>query len=192
MESTKRQIKDMEEKVALYHSRIQATPKVEEQYNSLTIEQQNTQAKYTDLMRKYMEARVAHGLEKDRKGERFTLIDPARNPEKPIKPNRLAILLIGFVLGIGAGVGTAALREYSDDSVRDVRRLASATSFRVLAAIPEIATKGDKLRKGLVRVFVTAGVLVVVAGGLTAFHFQVMDLGIFWNKLVTKLSLLFL
>jgi capsular polysaccharide biosynthesis protein len=61
-------------------------------------------------MKKFMEARVAHGLEKGQMGERFTLIDPARLPEKPVRPNRPAILLIGLFLGIGAGVGTASLQ----------------------------------------------------------------------------------
>jgi len=44
-------------------------------------ERDNTKAKYDDLMRKHMDSRVAYGLEKDQKGERFTLIEPARLPE---------------------------------------------------------------------------------------------------------------
>ena len=65
-------------------------------------ERRNTQAKLDDLMRKSMEARVAYGLEQEQKGERFTLIDPARLPEKPHKPNRLAIVLIGDAAKIRA------------------------------------------------------------------------------------------
>jgi polysaccharide biosynthesis transport protein len=120
---------------------------VEKAYNTLVVERNNTQVKYNDLMAKYMESQVAHGLEKERKGERFTLIDPARFPDRPVKPNRLAILLIGFVLAVGGGVGFAALREFSDDSVRDSRRLSRATPFPVLVGIPRIETRGDIARR---------------------------------------------
>jgi len=96
---------------------------------------------------KAMEARVAEGLEKGQMGERFTLIDPARLPEKPARPNRPAILLIGLILGIGAGAGTAALQEANDRSARCAEDLATAFPFPVLAVVPEIFTLEDELQK---------------------------------------------
>ena len=103
----------------------------------------NLQAKYDDLTKKYMESKVASGLEKGQMGERFTLIDAARLPEKPVCPNIPAILLIGLVLGIGAGVGSAALKEFSDQSVRTAGALSSALGLPVLAVIPDIVTAED-------------------------------------------------
>ena len=153
------------------------------------VEQENTQAKYTDLMQKLMEARVAHGLETEQKGERFTLIEPARLPEKPYKPNRLAILLIGLVLGIGLGGGVGYLREVSDQSVRSVRGLVMSTGSPVLASIPEIVTPSDRIHTRLKRVSLVAGVLLVVLAGLAAFHFLVMDLNIFWAKVMRRMPL---
>ena len=88
------QLAELNSDAAEYRNRIAATPKVEEAYNVLLNARNNTQAKYDDLMRKHMEARVAQGLEKEQKGERFTLIDPARFPEKPFKPNR-SIYMVG-------------------------------------------------------------------------------------------------
>jgi len=140
-------------------------------------------------MRKHMEAKVAQGLEKEQKGERFTLIDPAKLPEKPYQPNRPAIILIGFVLGIGASVGWASLREMTDRSVRDSESLSIATSFPVLASIPEIVTKQDIRRKRIIQVITIIGLVLIIAGGLAAFHYLVMDLNIFWAKLMRKLSL---
>jgi len=131
----------------IYRQRIANTPKVEEAYKAILIERDNTQAKYDDLMRKHMEARVAQGLEKEQKGERFTLIEPARLPENPFKPNRKAILLIGLVLGMGAGVGWASLREFTDFSIRSSDTLALNTSFPVLASIPVEQDKVDKMKE---------------------------------------------
>ena len=189
IESVKRQIKDLDISRQTYRARIEATPKVEEQYNALINEQKNTQAKYDDLMRKHMEAKVAQGLEKEQKGERFTLIEPARLPEKPYKPNRLAIFLIGIVLGIGGGVGFAAIREYSDQSVKNAAGLIMATSLPVLATIPEIKTEQDLLSKKKKKIGLLIGIVLVIIIGLSAFHFLVMDLNVFWAKLIRKMAI---
>jgi hypothetical protein len=136
-----------------------------------------------------MEARVAHVLEKEQKGERFTIIDPARLPEKPYKPNRMAIMMIGLVLGIAAGVAVASIKEFTDSSVRSADMLSTVTSFPVLAGIPEITTEKDIRRKKIIRTFQILGLIVLVASGLLAFHFLVMDLNIFWAKLMRRLAL---
>ena len=95
--------------------------------------------------------------------------------------------MIGFVLGIGAGVGLSAVLEFSDDSVRSEKRLVSATSFPVLSVIPKIITQTEITRQKVkIKVF-TFGLLVFMAGGLVAFHFIFMDLNVFWAKLMRKL-----
>jgi len=184
-----RQIKDLEIRANEYRRRIGATPRVEEEYKTLIVEQESTQTKYEDLMRKLMEARVAHGLEKDQKGERFTLIEPARLPEKPVKPNRLVILLIGLVLGIGAGGGTAYLRETTDQTVYTAKSLAKATGSSVLVGIPEIKTKRDIVRGRIKKMSLATGLLLCVVAGLVVFHYFVMDLNVFWAKVLRRMTL---
>ena len=191
MGTVQRQIAELAQRAALYRLRIEQTPRVEEQYNDLVSQRNNMRAKTNDLMQKLMEARVAHGLEKGQKGERFTLIDPARFPERPFKPNRLAILLIGIVLGTGAGVGFGALREFTDHSVRKPEALALATGIPVLASIPEIVTAKDRRRKWIRRALWAVSIMALVAGGIAFFHFFVMDLDVFWAKLMRKLDHIF-
>ena len=134
-----------------------------------------------------MEAKIAQGLEKEQKGERFTLIDPAQLPEKPFKPNRIAIILIGFVLSLGAGVGTASLKEFSDQSVRKAKDLTDATSFPVLAEIPEIITSKDIASKKRNRIILAIGIILFIVAAIIIFHFFIMDLNVFWAKLMRKL-----
>lgn len=189
IESLKRQIIELKKKADEYRRRIEETPKVEEAYRALIIERNNTQAKYDDLMQKYMEAKVAHGLEKEQKGERFTLIDPARLPEKPYKPNRLAIIMVGLILGVAAGVAAMSIKEYTDDTVRNADELSLATNFPVLAGIPEIFTRQDLRRKTKMRLAKIAAALLVFIGGMVVVHFWVMDLHIFWAKLMRRLAL---
>jgi len=189
--SVKQQIKDTTAKVADYNRRIDLTSRVEGEYKTLMNEKNTTELKYNDLIRKTMEARVSRGLEKEQKGGRFTLIDPARLPEKPFKPNRVAIMLIGVVLGVGAGFGMLAVREFLDESVRSVGALAVATSFPVLGSIPEIETEQDKRNKKRKKMLIWLLIVGGIVAGVLLFHFLIMDLDIFWAKLMHRLELLY-
>ena len=189
IESIRRQINDTSRKRDGYRRRIESGPRVEEQYKLLQVERNNTQIKYDDLMKKLMEARVAQGLEKGQMGERFTLIDSARLPEKPVFPKIPVFLLIGMIMGIGAGVATASFREYTDDSAHVPEDIARATELPLLASIPEIVTREDTERKKQrqIRILISAGAVLVV--GLLIFHFFIMDLDVLWAKVMRRLSL---
>ena len=189
IELLQHQIKELELSAGEFRRRIAATPNIEEAYNALIAERKNTQAKFDDLMRKHMEAGVAQGLEKEQKGERFTLIESARLPETPYKPNRLAIMLIGLVLGVGSGIGFASLREFSDDSVRSPDQLEFVTKFPVLAGIPPIITRKDISRRRWKRVALATGTIGVIVAGIVVFHLMVMDLNVFWAKLMRRLPI---
>ncbi len=189
LQSALRQTERLNAEAAEYRRRIAAIPRVEEDYNALVSARNSTQAKVNDLMRKLMEAQVAHGLEKEQKGERFNLIEPPRLPEKPFKPNRLAIGLIGVVLGIGAGVGAAALREFGDNAVRGPDRLEAETRFPVLAGIPVIRSPADLARQRRTRAAAIVGIAAAVAAGIVIVHFLVMDLDVLWAKITRRLDL---
>ena len=187
--SVQNQIADLRKEKTKYEKRIEETPKVEREYQVLTAEQMNLKVKYNDLMQKHMEAVVALGLEKGQKGERFTLIDPPQLPEKPFKPNRLAIGLIGIVLGIGAGVGWAALREFGDQAVYTGERLAVGSGFPVLGEVPSILTSEDRRRKRTRRIVFVSLVCFGLIGAVVLFHYFVMDWWVFWAKLNRRLML---
>ncbi len=186
--STKRQLESFGKKKDELRQRIAATPGVEEGYKNILMQRNNLQQKFDDLSKKYMEAKVSSGMEKEQKGERFTLIDAARLPEKPIKPNIPAILLIGLVLGIGCGAGLAAIREQGDDIVRTPENLARATSYPVLASIPEIVTWQEIISMKNKRKQVFIGALCFILVSPLIFHFLIMDLDIFWAKVLRKMA----
>jgi polysaccharide chain length determinant protein (PEP-CTERM system associated) len=189
IESVKRQIVEMQEMKQIYIRRTEATPRVEETYKGLMVERANAQAKYDDLMKRVMEAKVSQGLEREQMGERFTLIDPARLPEKPIKPNVPAVLLIGLFLGIAGGVGNVSLKEYGDQSVRSPGQLALATPYPVLGTIPRLVTEMDRqrIRTKRTRILIVTGLIVVA--GLLFVHFFIIDLEVAWARIARQLML---
>lgn len=188
IKSVTTEIAALEDRAQMYRQRLEGTPKVEENYTMLVNQRNSLQAKYNDLNSKHQEARVAQELEKGQKGERFTVLEPARLPDSAAKPNRRAIMLMGAILALGAGIGTAVIQELTDQSIRSVQRLAQMTGAPVLASVPLMVTtkelqRAQRQKKIWFGVFVLALCLAVVL-----FHFFVMDLDIFWAKLMRRLN----
>ncbi len=154
-----------------------------------TAQRTNLQAKYDDLMKKYMEANVAQGLEKGQMGDRFTLIDPARLPEKPVRPNIPVFLLAGLVLGVTTGAGVAAVKEAGDKTIYTVDALARVLSVPLVSGIPEIVTPQVVARRKRRRIVIIIATVLFLIVAVVAFHFLVMDLDVFWARLSRRLSL---
>ena len=98
-------------------------------------------------------------------------------------------MLLGIVLGIGAGVGWGALREFTDDSVQNVEDLTRATGFPVLSGIPALVTPEEVQRRRHIRIVKIAAVIAAIPLTILIFHVFVMDLDIFWAKLMRRLAL---
>jgi len=186
IDTVKRQIAGFIKKRDEYRGKVASTPGVEEGYRSLLDDRNHYLLKSDDITKKFLEAKTSHGLEKEQKGERFSLIDAARLPEKPFSPNIPAILILGLVLGIGSGAGIAAIREQNDHTARTPEQLCLAVSFPVLASIPEILTWQDLKRRRVRRRNTAIGLLVVLVLVPVAFQFLVMDLDVFWARLLRR------
>jgi polysaccharide chain length determinant protein (PEP-CTERM system associated) len=124
-----------------YRDRIENTPIREQAMVLLARDYTNTRDSYQTLLKKSEEAQQAENLERRQKGEQFKVIDPARFPEKPFRPDVPKIILFGLLLGLGFGFGLAFLREQMDQSFRDAEDLETTFGLRVLANIPKIKTK---------------------------------------------------
>jgi polysaccharide chain length determinant protein (PEP-CTERM system associated) len=127
-----------------YGERVEKTFARELEITNLTRDYQNAKETYQSLLRKSQEAQQAENLERRQKGEQFKIIDPARIPGKPFKPDIPKILLIGLLLGMGCGFGMAFLREQMDRSFRDAEDLEATFGLKVLANIPKIENKIEK------------------------------------------------
>jgi len=129
--------------IAHYRERVENTPAREQSLAILTRDYNNTRDAYASLMNKSQAAKQAENLERRQKGEQFKVIDPARIPEKPYRPDIPKILLIGLVLGFFSGAAMGFLREQMDRSFRDAEDLQVALGFKVLANIPRIGVEAD-------------------------------------------------
>jgi len=183
------QKRQIEEKITEYERKMGNAPLLEKEYSNLLGDYGNAKSKYNEIMSKLMEARVAHGMEETQRGERFTMIDPAQLPEKPHKPNRIAIVVLSMVLALAAGTGIAAGREALDGSIKTVDELTRFSGVPVLSVIPLMVSEDEIHARQRKRALFLLAALVVTTSALVLFHHFVMPLDILWIKIHRKLMM---
>jgi uncharacterized protein involved in exopolysaccharide biosynthesis len=164
----------IEEQLRENRRKAAAAPMVEEEYNKLTLDYESANNKYQELLSKFMTAKIAQQVDLSEQGERFTISQPANLPDKPFKPNRLAIILVGLILGLGAALGLAALQENLDHSVRSADDVESIIGSPVIATVSLFESPGQRrARRSKRLLLVFSMVLAVVCGSFIIDRFLV-------------------
>jgi uncharacterized protein involved in exopolysaccharide biosynthesis len=182
------QQRELKGKISDYENRLAQSPMIEKEYLTITGDYENARRKHTELMNKYMEAKLAQGMEESQRGERFTIVDPAEYPEKPYKPNRAAILIISLIMSLGAGLGFVSLLEALDTSIKDVEQLNIIAGLPVLSEISLIVSPEESKARRLKLLVIALAIIAVVAIGLFLIANFYMPLDIIWIKIQRVLN----
>jgi len=180
----------LKEKIDLYQARIEKGPLIEREYIDLTRNYDHLRARYNDIMSNLMQAKAAQSLEESQRSERFTIIEAANLPEKPFKPNRMAIIMVGLVLAVGAGAGYAAGREALDRSIKTVDELSALMGLPVLSAVSLIITPEERRGRQIKLMILGVGCLGLVIAAVILVHFFYMPLDILWLKVQKRMAFL--
>jgi polysaccharide biosynthesis transport protein len=163
-----------------YEQRLAQAPEIEREYSTLARELDNTHLKYREVRQKQSEATLAQNLETERKGERFTLIEPPLAPEEPVSPNRVAIALLGIVLALGSGVGLIVIMDMMDASIRSRRDIEALLSVPPLAVLPWIETSAERVSRAKARRLSLVGAASSMVVAVTLLHFLYRPLDVLW------------
>jgi len=180
---------DIEKQIAELDIRISRTPQVERGLDTLERDYENSKRKYEEMKSKQLQAELSKSLEAEQKGERFTLLEPPLRPDKPVKPDRPKLFMLGLLLSIVTGLGVAALAEMLDGGIRGSRALASVTKMTPLVSVPYIVTRWDELRRKRIIRFSIAIVFLIGVGIVVAVHFFYKPLDLLWFIVLRKLNL---
>ena len=173
-----------------YEKRVETTHQVKRAYNNLVRDYDNNMAKYHELRAKELQAALAQNLESENKGESFTLIEPPQVPNKPEKPNRPKIFVMGAMAAIAVGVGLALLFDMLIGGIRGYSSIGRILGSSPLVVVPVLTTTKDLTKKPVTRYKAIYILVVLAILAVAGFHFLVMDLEIFWFKLLRKISFL--
>jgi len=190
IESLLEERKKIEQRKGEYDSKIERAPLVEKEYLELTRDYENAKRKHSEIGNKLLTSKISQGMEQTQRGERFTIAEPAQLPEKPFKPNRIVILLLGFVLALGAGIAFAAAQEGLDNSVKGADELNSITGLPVFSVISLMETDEERRARLIRRIILIATAIGVIVVALILVNQFVMPLDIIWAKVQRRLAMM--
>jgi len=158
-------------------------PNIEREFLLITRNYDNARAEYQAVREKLSEAERRESLETESKGQHFSVIEPPEVPLNPVAPNRRMLVLIGFMISVVGGLGTAAVVEVLDESVSSPRHLAAIAGAAPLVIIPEIKVGASNQRAWQTSFLVVFALTLVCAGSLVAVDKFVVPLGDLWAEL---------
>ena len=118
---------------------------------------------YNTLLERLETAKITQSLEASREGTRYTILDPARVPLKPVKPNKPKVLLMMMFLGGCLGAGLIFAVEMLDRSFLGVDEARNYLNLPVFGAISKIITQDDLKAKKMQNIKITS---VSIATGI--------------------------
>lgn len=123
--------------IARNRSLLQSIPAARATLENLEREHSAQKALYESMLAREGQSEVSKQMEVQDKSTVFRIVDPAVLPFVPVSPNRVKIILMGIIAGIGAGLGVILLKDQLDNTVKNLD-MAKQLGMPILAVIPRI------------------------------------------------------
>ncbi len=125
-----------------YESKMNSIPVKELELARLERDKRVAEELYLMLKSKYEESKIA---EAGKLGS-VRLIDNPVKPGAPILPKTKRNIVLGFFLAIIIAAGVIFLKEYIDDSIKNIDELEKTLKIKVIGTIPSIVLKNGELK----------------------------------------------
>jgi succinoglycan biosynthesis transport protein ExoP len=145
----KQRISELQQSMRTYQWKVDSVPVLETQMAELSRNYDSSKQNYQSLLEKTFSAGMAEELERTQQAERFTVLDLAKTPEKPIRPKRVPILagvlFAALLLPAGTAIGLFLLRGVvgSETEMRDMLPI----GIPILGTIPPIVSRSTAARQ---------------------------------------------
>lgn len=154
-------------KIESYEKSMTESPVIEREYLALTRDYENILEKYRETTQRVLEAQLSEAAEKGDQSDSFTVLEAPRVNNKPVRPNRLSILIIGLMLGSILGMIAVYIADQMDRSVRNSKDLVELIGGPPLGVIGYIDTSGDIWKRRLLSLLLIGAVAAAGYAGYT-------------------------
>ena len=126
---------------------ISLGPREEQELARLTRDYNVYSETYQHMQQRLERAKVTQRLGESDEGSKFKVLEPARLPLRPARPDLAKIFIFSLLLGIFLGAGVAFVAEYLDQSFQNAEDLQAAIELPVLGSISTIVTEQDVVER---------------------------------------------
>lgn len=165
IDSLKARIQELAKQQSSAQGQLSSMPREQEEWAKLMRDRNVNQRLYDDLLQKLESARISKNLETTDKGETFKIVDPAILPTVPVSPDKVRLILMGLLIGLGAAVGAVIGIESLNPSFKDEESITEALNLPVLGSIRHIEVFDAMVAAVKVRdkkIFIAAGAYVMI------------------------------
>ena len=151
---------ELRAKLDQLEKRVESTPMVEREYQTLTRDMQLARTKYDELQKSQMDAELTAAAIAGGRSDELRLVQPPVTPGDPAKPRRVAIAAIGIILALILSLTAVVFTEGMDQTVRGSRDVRRVLEVSPLAVIPQILDASSARRQRF-KVAMLAGCTVI-------------------------------
>jgi succinoglycan biosynthesis transport protein ExoP len=160
---------ELRRKMTDLETRMNSSPQVEKDYQAVTRDLDSARAKYQDLVKRQMDSEVSEAAIANGTADKFHIKSQPTMPDKPAKPQRIAILAVAFAFALLAGMTSIVFAQLLDPTVRGVRDIRDILDVTPLTAVPVIEQAGRNPHRKMRWAFSRAAVVLIAVGCAAAF-----------------------
>jgi polysaccharide biosynthesis transport protein len=138
----------IQSQIAAYQRKVDAAPFREQQLVELTRNYDTSKQHYQALLDGTFNIGLAADLEQKQKAERFTVLDLAEVPQKPVQPRRNLLIPLSGLLALGLSILGVTVKDRLNPAVKTEMELKSLlpAGVRIMGFIPRIEIRSDARR----------------------------------------------
>lgn len=122
---------------------LSLSPREEQELTRLTRDYRVHSKTYQAMQERLERAKTTERLEASDEGTKFKVLEPARLPLRPVRPNFVKMFFFSLMLGMAVGAGIAFIAEYLDQSFQSAEEVQGALELPVIGSISTIVTEDD-------------------------------------------------
>jgi polysaccharide biosynthesis transport protein len=155
-----------------FRSQVAMAPQMETELARLRQEVEHNRTVYNTFRTTQTSTQISEAAQSTELGSTVTLVESASKPLEPVRPDKVKILVLAFLLGATIGGAGLLLTEFSDTSFRSVEDVEKQLGLKVLGTVPRFERTRwfhDSTRKRTI--IWTATCVVVTTAALLGFYF---------------------
>jgi len=173
LESLRQKQRSLKTYITSFRQDVALAPQLQAELARLEQDVDHNRTLYNTFQSSRASTQISEAVQSTELGENIVVVESATMPFKPVRPNRVKILVMAVMFGLFVGAGGLLLTEFADSSFRSVDEVEKQLGLKVLGTVPRFDQHGrwqaENTRRRAVMWAATSVLVVGIA--LIGFYF---------------------